>query len=78
MTVSAHTDSHGTESYNQSLSERRARSVVNFLVLNGLSSNRLNSTAYGETRPIATNANATGRAKNRRVELVAKRNAVLQ
>ena len=78
VTVSAHTDSHGTESYNQSLSERRARSVVNFLVLNGLSSNRLNSTAYGETRPIATNANATGRAKNRRVELVAKRNAVLQ
>jgi len=73
VTVTAHTDFHGTEPYNQRLSERRARSVVNFLVSNGISRDRLRSTAYGETRPIATNATAGGRAKNRRVELVAVR-----
>ena len=78
VTVSAHTDSRGTDPYNQSLSERRARSVVHFLVSNGISSNRLKFTAYGETRPIATNANAAGRAKNRRVELVAERITVSQ
>ena len=77
VTVAAHTDSRGTESYNQSLSERRAHSVVSYLVANGISSNRLRSTAYGETRPIATNTTAIGMASNRRVEFVAERSGGL-
>jgi OmpA-OmpF porin, OOP family len=73
--VEGHTDSKGTEPYNQKLSERRARAVFNYLVDKGISSSRMQTIGYGETRPIASNTkpngsdNPEGRAMNRRVEL---------
>ena len=70
--VSAHTDSVGSESYNQGLSERRAQSVVDYLSARGLDRYRLNPTAFGESSPIDTNETAEGRARNRRVELYAR------
>jgi outer membrane protein OmpA-like peptidoglycan-associated protein len=68
--VEGHTDSIGAAAYNQSLSERRARSVVNALVSRGVPSSLLEAAGFGLTRPIAPNATALGRAKNRRVEFV--------
>jgi len=68
--VEGHTDSIGTAAYNQSLSERRARSVVNALVARGVPAAELTSAGYGFTRPLESNATALGRAKNRRVEFV--------
>lgn len=67
--VEAHTDSVGSESYNQSLSEKRAQSVVDYLTTRGLDRNRLKASAYGESSPIDTNATADGRERNRRVEV---------
>ena len=71
VTISAHTDSVGAESYNQGLSERRASSVVNYLTNRGIDGGRLTSSAYGETAPIDTNDTPEGRQRNRRVELIA-------
>jgi len=71
VTVAAHTDDRGTNPYNQGLSERRAKSVVNFLVQSGINGERLEASAYGEERPVESNATANGRASNRRVELFA-------
>jgi len=67
--VAAHTDSRGRAAYNLDLSNRRAASVMGYLIAHGVSEERLSSKGYGETSPIADNANAAGRAKNRRVEL---------
>ena len=68
--VAGHTDSVGTDAYNQGLSERRARTVFDYLTSNGVDASRLNGpTGYGEARPIDTNDTAEGRAKNRRTEL---------
>lgn len=67
--VEGHTDSVGTDAYNQGLSERRANAVRDVLVNQyGLSGERVNSVGYGETRPVADNATSEGRAINRRVE----------
>jgi OOP family OmpA-OmpF porin len=68
--VAGHTDSIGTEAYNQGLSDRRAKAVFDYLVANGIDSGRLNSRGYGELSPIADNATREGRQRNRRVELV--------
>lgn len=68
--VAGHTDSIGTEEYNQGLSERRAAAVYDYLVANGIDGSRLNSRGYGETSPIADNATREGRQRNRRTELV--------
>ena len=68
--IEGHTDIVGSAAYNQGLSERRARAVLNALVARGVASSRLVSAGYGFTRPIATNDTALGRAKNRRVEFV--------
>lgn len=68
--VVAHTDSSGAAEYNLELSERRAASVVRYLVSNGIDQSRLGSAGRGETDPIATNETAAGRAENRRVELI--------
>lgn len=68
--ISAHTDSVGADSYNQSLSERRANSVSSYLQSRGIDGSRLNSEAYGETQPIDTNDTPEGRRRNRRVELL--------
>ncbi|MEP1096831.1 MAG: OmpA family protein [Cyclobacteriaceae bacterium] len=66
--ISGHTDSVGPEAYNKSLSGRRAQAVVNFFIQKGISKDRLESLAQGESQPIATNDTADNRAKNRRVE----------
>lgn len=68
-TVEGHTDSVGTDAYNQKLSERRADAVREVLVKRyGVSSERVSAVGYGETRPVADNATESGRAVNRRVE----------
>ncbi|MEN1942183.1 OmpA family protein [Luteimonas sp. MJ174] len=74
--VAGHTDSKGTDAYNQSLSERRATAVYDYLASNGIDSSRMvGPTGYGESRPIAPNTNddgsdnPDGRARNRRTEL---------
>ena len=67
--IEGHTDSQGSDSYNMNLSKERAASVKEYLVGQGLPASRLSSEGFGETRPIATNATAAGRQKNRRVEI---------
>lgn len=67
--VEGHTDSTGSEAYNQQLSERRANSVKNLLVQRGVQSYRIHILGYGESRPVATNATPEGRQMNRRVEI---------
>lgn len=66
--IGAHTDAKGSDAYNEDLSDRRAASVVTYLVGNGIEAARLDSKGYGETTPIATNDTDEGRALNRRVE----------
>ncbi|HYQ80558.1 MAG TPA: OmpA family protein [Anaeromyxobacteraceae bacterium] len=66
--VEGHTDNVGGQAYNMDLSERRARSVVEALVPRGIARERLVPAGYGFSKPIASNATAFGRAKNRRVE----------
>ncbi len=66
--VEAHTDSKGSSQYNLWLSKARAQSVIDYLVSRGISSRRLIPIGFGETKPIASNATAQGRALNRRVE----------
>ena len=67
--VAGHTDSVGSDTYNQQLSERRAKSVVDYFVSKGVAANRLKAVGYGKTKPIASNKTEEGRAENRRVEL---------
>lgn len=67
--VVGHTDSTGQAAYNQTLSENRARSVVNHLSRQGVAPNRLTSEGRGATDPIADNSTVAGRAENRRVEI---------
>jgi outer membrane protein OmpA-like peptidoglycan-associated protein len=67
--VEGHTDAVGSDAYNQGLSERRANAVRDVLVNEyGVGSERVNAVGYGETRPVADNGSADGRAVNRRVE----------
>jgi len=70
VSVEGHTDSQGSDAYNQALSERRAQAVVDYLVAHGISSSRLRAGGHGETLPVAPNDTANGRARNRRVELI--------
>lgn len=67
--VIGHTDSKGSDAYNQALSERRASSVAAYLLSQGLAPNKLTSEGRGESEPVADNATDEGRAENRRVEL---------
>jgi len=67
--VVGHTDSKGTDAYNQSLSERRAASVVAFVLSQGVPTSKLSSEGRGESEPVDTNDTDAGRAKNRRVEI---------
>ena len=67
VTIIGHTDSIGTEEYNQVLSERRAKAVVAYLTANGVTSSRLNYTGKGELEPAVPNTSKENRAKNRRV-----------
>ena len=70
VTVIGHADNTGTAAYNQDLSERRARSVANVLVANGVSSGRVSAVGRGEDQPIASNLTPEGRQQNRRVDIV--------
>lgn len=70
--VIGHTDSTGSENYNQQLSERRAISVADSFVARGVMSNRLNTSGRGELEPRVTNDTAAGRQLNRRVEIIVK------
>ena len=67
--VIGHTDSQGSDAYNQKLSERRASSVAAYLLSQGLAPNKLTSEGRGESQPVADNDTEEGRAQNRRVEL---------
>ena len=73
--VAGHTDSVGSEEYNQGLSERRAESVQDYLVSKGVKAHRLSSKGYGEMRPVASNDTEEGRAENRRTEAKPRPNA---
>ena len=68
--IEGHTDSRGTDEYNQGLSERRAKAVYDYLVDKGINKFRLTWKGYGESRPVATNETDEGRQLNRRIELV--------
>jgi outer membrane protein OmpA-like peptidoglycan-associated protein len=67
--VAGHADSDGSDEYNMALSQRRADAVSQILVQNGVQPVRVVAVGYGESRPIADNATAAGKAQNRRVEI---------
>lgn len=67
--VYGHTDSVGSDAYNQTLSERRAGAVASYLTSRGVQSARLATRGYGESEPITSNETEEGRAENRRVEI---------
>ncbi|HVR43680.1 MAG TPA: OmpA family protein [Thermoanaerobaculia bacterium] len=69
VSVAGHTDSVGTDVYNQGLSERRAQAVENYLVSQGVPATRIAAFGYGESRPRATNSTPDGRQLNRRVQI---------
>lgn len=68
INIYGHTDSKGSDAYNQGLSERRAASVKNYLVSKGVAASRMFAMGVGEKEPVATNDTEAGRAQNRRVE----------
>lgn len=67
--VEGHTDNIGTKEYNQNLSERRAKSVANYLINKGVDSSKITTEGFGYSKPLATNKTKEGRAQNRRTEL---------
>jgi len=67
--LSAHTDAQGSDDYNLQLSQKRAESVVNYLISKGIEPGRLIAKGYGEQMPVADNGTEEGRAENRRVEM---------
>jgi outer membrane protein OmpA-like peptidoglycan-associated protein len=67
--IEGHTDSDGSNLLNQTLSENRAAAVKNYLIEKGISTERLRSTGFGETKPLDTNKTAKGKTNNRRVEV---------
>ncbi len=69
INVYGHTDSTGSDQYNQALSQRRANAVSSYLATQGVSQQRMIAQGFGESRPIADNGSEAGRAQNRRVEI---------
>lgn len=67
--ISGHTDSSGTVTYNMKLSEQRAKTVLNYLITQGVAPRRMASVGYGESRPIASNETEAGKSRNRRIEI---------
>jgi outer membrane protein OmpA-like peptidoglycan-associated protein len=70
LEVEGHTDNVGSEEFNQQLSEKRAISVRDFLVQQGISINSISARGFGKTVPVASNDTAAGRQSNRRVEMI--------
>ncbi len=70
LTIQGHTDDKGDDNYNRQLSAKRADAVRDYLIANGVQGGRLNTAAFGEASPIASNDTEAGRAQNRRVEVV--------
>jgi outer membrane protein OmpA-like peptidoglycan-associated protein len=70
ISIEGHTDNVGAAAANKTLSDNRARSVMNAVVGGGIAANRLSAAGFGADKPIADNRSEDGRAKNRRVELV--------
>ena len=68
--VEGYIDSTGSEAFNQTLSEKRAESVRDYLVQQGLNANSITAKGFGESSPVADNSTAAGRQKNRRVEII--------
>ena len=75
LQIVGHTDWDGDASYNQQLSEGRARAVANILIANGVPQSRVQTFGRGEDQPVATNLTPEGKAQNRRVEIVILPNA---
>ena len=78
LVVSGHTDSKGSDSYNETLSKRRADAVGEFLIYHQVAQNRVKTMGYGENRPVAPNDTDDGRAQNRRVEIEIRANEDLK
>lgn len=76
MQIEGHTDSVGTDEFNQQLSERRADSVRDFLAEQGVAASSITARGFGKTQPVASNDTAEGRQRNRRVELVVNGDAI--
>lgn len=74
IVMSAHTDSYGTDEYNFVLSDKRAKSVMDYILSKGISPDRISSKGYGESKPVATNETDEGRQLNRRVEFMIMKN----
>ncbi len=72
LDIDGHTDAVGTDESNQVLSDNRAGSVKEYFLKKGIDASRLKSTGYGETKPVADNNTAAGRAKNRRTEMTVR------
>jgi len=75
LTIEGHTDSQGSSSYNQGLSQQRADAVRSYLISRGYPGDLIQAQGIGEDRPVADNASAEGRANNRRVEIIVDRAA---
>lgn len=71
--ISGHTDSDGADAYNKTLSQGRAKAVVNYLISKGIEPERLIAVGYGESRPVDTNLTTEGKSQNRRVEFLLKK-----
>src|SRR5579864_9399250 len=76
LQIEGHTDSVGTDEFNQQLSERRADSVRDFLAEQGVPGSAITARGFGKTQPVASNDTAEGRQRNRRVELVVNGDAI--
>ena len=69
ISIEGHADERGTREYNLALGQRRAESVANYLISNGINRNRLITKSYGEERPLSLGSNDVAWSKNRRVEI---------
>ncbi len=67
--ISGHTDSSGSDAYNQKLSERRAAAVKTYLISQGVLANKMRTIGYGESKPLVSNKTSAGKSRNRRVEV---------
>jgi outer membrane protein OmpA-like peptidoglycan-associated protein len=76
LSVEGHTDSIGTEEYNQQLSEKRADTVKNYLIAQGVSRDAVTAKGFGKSQPIASNDSESGRQRNRRVEIIIEDNSL--